>query len=155
MLPDALESLWASDGRGRVQPGAHGAASAASTGSLFHDRDRLPLTAAQLDLLLDASTSDWTNVEPAIFGTLLERALDPRERHKLGAHYTPRAYVERLVMPTVIDPLREEWDAVQVAVARIEEEREATTTTRTGRGRRGSATRAPRSWRRCAASSGG
>jgi len=84
----------------------------------------LPLTAEQLDLLLDASTSDWRNVEPAIFGTLLERALDPRERHKLGAHYTPRAYVERLVMPTVIDPLREEWDAVQVAVARIEEERE-------------------------------
>ncbi|PSQ97733.1 MAG: hypothetical protein BRD55_00900 [Bacteroidetes bacterium SW_9_63_38] len=35
-------------------------------------------------------------MEPAIFGTLLERALDPRERHKLGAHFTPRAYVERL-----------------------------------------------------------
>src|SRR5690606_16613994 len=84
----------------------------------------LPLSADQLDLLLDASTSDWTNVEPAIFGTLLERALDPRERHKLGAHYTPRAYVERLVMPAVIDPLREGWDAVQVAVARIEEERD-------------------------------
>jgi hypothetical protein len=50
-------------------------------------------------------------VEPAIFGTLLERALDPRERHKLGAHYTPRAYVERLVNPTVIEPLREEWKA--------------------------------------------
>ena len=46
-------------------------------------------------------------MEPAIFGTLLERALDPRERHKLGAHYTPRAYVERLVLPTIIEPLRE------------------------------------------------
>jgi len=34
--------------------------------------------------------------ERAIFGTLLERALDPVECHKLGAHYTPRAYVERL-----------------------------------------------------------
>jgi hypothetical protein len=49
-------------------------------------------------------------VEPAIFGTLLERALDPDERHKLGAHYTPRAYVERLVLPTVIEPLREDWN---------------------------------------------
>lgn len=38
----------------------------------------------------------WKDVEPAIFGTLLERALDPAERHQLGAHYTPRAYVERL-----------------------------------------------------------
>ncbi len=48
-------------------------------------------------------------------GTLLERALDPVERHKRGAHYTPRAYVERLVIPTVIQPLREEWDVVRPA----------------------------------------
>jgi len=48
-------------------------------------------------------------------GTLLERALDPHERHKLGAHYTPRAYVERLVLPTVIEPLREEWALAQAA----------------------------------------
>ena len=51
----------------------------------------------------------------AIFGTLLERALDPVERHKLGAHYTPRAYVERLVKPTIIEPLRAEWESVQAA----------------------------------------
>ena len=30
---------------------------------------------------------------------MLERALDPKERHRLGAHYTPRAYVERLAVP--------------------------------------------------------
>jgi type II restriction/modification system DNA methylase subunit YeeA len=66
-----------------------------------------------LDLLIAAGRADWRDVEPAIFGTLLERALDPRERHKLGAHYTPRAYVERLVLPTVIEPLRAEWQTVQ------------------------------------------
>lgn len=58
-------------------------------------------------------------MEPAIFGTLLERALDARERHKLGAHYTPRAYVERLVMPTVIEPLREEWENVYATAAQL------------------------------------
>ena len=51
------------------------------------------------------------DVEPAIFGTLLERALDPGERHRLGAHYTPREYVERLVVPTIIEPLRDEHKA--------------------------------------------
>ena len=50
---------------------------------------------------------------------MLERALDPVERHKLGAHYTPRAYVERLVMPTIIEPLREEWDAVRAAAVTL------------------------------------
>src|SRR5205085_4401196 len=50
-----------------------------------------------------------------IFGTLLEQALDPAERRRLGAHYTPRAYVERLVVATIIEPLREDWRNVQAA----------------------------------------
>ncbi|WP_444679622.1 class I SAM-dependent DNA methyltransferase [Halomonas sp. E19] len=84
-------------------------------GGLFKGIDPIPLTVEQIQLLIDASKADWRFVEPAIFGTLLERALDPRERHKLGAHYTPRAYVERLVMPTLIEPLREEWGDVRGA----------------------------------------
>jgi MmeI, DNA-methyltransferase domain/MmeI, target recognition domain len=36
--------------------------------------------------------------------------LDRTERKRLGAHYTPRAYVERLVVPTVIEPLRTDWE---------------------------------------------
>jgi len=90
-------------------------------GGLFAQQTALPLTPDQLDLLLEAAHADWRDVEPAIFGTLLERALDPRERHRLGAHYTPRAYVERLVLPTVVEPLRDEWasaHAAAVALAR-------------------------------------
>jgi hypothetical protein len=75
----------------------------------------LLLTAAQIDLLILAARANWREVEPAIFGTLLERALDPAERHALGAHYTPRAYVERLVLPTVMEPLRAEWSNAQAA----------------------------------------
>jgi hypothetical protein len=84
-------------------------------GKLFKDPEVLPLIRDQITLLREAAKSDWQFVEPAIFGTLLERALDPRERHALGAHFTPRAYVERLVLPTVIEPLREEWRDVQAA----------------------------------------
>jgi len=81
-------------------------------GGVFADSSSLAVNATQLDLLIKAAGLQWRDVEPAIFGTLLERALDPAERHKLGAHYTPRAYVERLVLPTVIDPLRTEWSNV-------------------------------------------
>ena len=84
-------------------------------GGLFAESQALPLTRPMLELLHEAAKADWTDVEPAIFGTLLERALDPVERHKLGAHYTPRAYVERLVLPTVIEPLREDWQAAFAA----------------------------------------
>ena len=84
-------------------------------GGLFESPDALSVTEDQLALLIEAAQSDWKDVEPAIFGTLLERALDPAERHKLGAHYTPRAYVERLVLPTVVEPLRRDWRNVQAA----------------------------------------
>ncbi len=91
-------------------------------GKLFKHPEVLPLTKAQIGLLIEAASADWTQVEPAIFGTLLERALDPRERHALGAHYTPRAYVDRLVQPTVIEPLRQAWSYVQGAAVLLANE---------------------------------
>lgn len=91
-------------------------------GKLFKQPDTLPLNKEQLQLLIVAATADWQHVEPAIFGTLLERALSVSDRHKLGAHYTPRAYVERLVLPTIIEPLRAEWnDALAAALVKTAE----------------------------------
>jgi hypothetical protein len=115
-LPDALQSLWLDMDRGGFSPALR-AKVRQFNGKLFHDATALPLNADQLALLQKAAEAEWKDVEPAIFGTLLERALDPRERHSLGAHYTPRRYVERLVLPTVIEPLRREWAAAQAASA--------------------------------------
>lgn len=78
-------------------------------GEFFRTTDALPLNREEIGELLAAAKADWKTVEPAIFGTLLEQALDPAERRRLGAHYTPRAYVERLVLPTIVEPLREDW----------------------------------------------
>jgi hypothetical protein len=85
----------------------------------------LPLNGAQVDGLLRAASANWQEVEPAIFGTLLERALSTTERHALGAHYTPRAYVERLVLPTVMEPLRADWANAQAAAVLLAREAEA------------------------------
>jgi hypothetical protein len=88
-------------------------------GGLFEQATALPLTDEQIGLLIDSGRKQWREVEPAIFGTLLERALDKNERHKLGAHFTPRAYVERLVLPTIVEPLREQWSNVQAAAVTL------------------------------------
>lgn len=82
-------------------------------GGLFKHVAALPITEAELEALIAAARRDWASVEPAIFGALLEQALDSRERSELGAHYTPRAYVERLVEPTLMEPLRADWEAVE------------------------------------------
>ncbi len=57
---------------------------------LFKDTTAIALNADEIGLLIEAATHKWNHVEPAIFGTLLERALDGKERAKLGAHYTPK-----------------------------------------------------------------
>ncbi|WP_162910652.1 class I SAM-dependent DNA methyltransferase [Hymenobacter oligotrophus] len=121
LLPDVLQSLWHSMDLGGFAPALH-TRLPRFNGQLFHQATALPLTGAQMELLLQAAEADWREVEPAIFGTLLERALDPHERHRLGAHYTPRRYVERLVLPTVLEPLRREWAAAQAAATRRHDE---------------------------------
>ncbi|MFN2326748.1 MAG: DNA methyltransferase, partial [Gemmatimonadales bacterium] len=88
-------------------------------GHFFQAVDALPLEPADVSLLIEAAAFDWSRVEPSIFGTLLVRALDPKERHRLGAEYTPREYIERLVEPTVVEPLRQRWTAVQAAVLQL------------------------------------
>ena len=79
-------------------------------GEFFKTRTVLPLGREEIGELRRAAAADWKDVDPSIFGTLLEQALDKTERRRLGAHYTPRAYVERLVVATVIEPLRGDWE---------------------------------------------
>ncbi len=88
-------------------------------GTLFKDLSVPPLSQRQLALLRMAAEKDWQEVEPAIFGTLLESALDQDERHRMGAHYTPRAYIQRLVDATFGQPLRDQWTAIEGDLAKL------------------------------------
>lgn len=118
IFPDMVESLWRAMAEGSFSTTLRQKL-LRFNGGLFESAEALPVTDDELELLIEASRADWRDVEPAIFGTLLEQALDPVERHRLGAHYTPRAYVERLVLPTIIEPLREEWAAAQAAAVTL------------------------------------
>ncbi|WP_328595986.1 class I SAM-dependent DNA methyltransferase [Aureimonas psammosilenae] len=83
-------------------------------GNLFKNAEVFALEREEIGELLEASRLDWRMVDPAIFGTLLEQALDPTERRRLGAHYTPRSYVERLVNVAVMEPLQTDWQAARM-----------------------------------------
>ncbi|MGB7405075.1 MAG: DNA methyltransferase [Pacificimonas sp.] len=88
-------------------------------GSLFSEPQYFRIVQELRGNLILAAKQSWTNVEPAIFGTLLEQALTPEQRSKLGAHYTPRAYVEMIVHWTIMDVLTPEWEAVQAEIEPI------------------------------------
>ena len=90
-------------------------------GGLFEDSKTFPLGGFLVHNLYEAARQNWRRVEPAIFGTLLEQALDAKERAKLGAHYTPRPYVETLVRATIMDVLEPEWEAIEEQIGTLVE----------------------------------
>ena len=88
-------------------------------GDLFNTVDTVELSGAALLLLHQASQKDWRNIEPSIFGTLFERALDATKRSQLGAHYTSADDIMLVVEPVVMAPLRREWETVQREVGNL------------------------------------
>ncbi|HMA36739.1 MAG TPA: DNA methyltransferase [Chloroflexia bacterium] len=84
-------------------------------GGLFDDNTVLDLGEPDLSILARAAALDWASVEPAIFGTLFERSLDPTKRSQLGAHYTSREDILLVIEPVLMAPLRRRWAAVQTA----------------------------------------
>ena len=90
-------------------------------GGLFDDDVALPLDRAGIDTALRASGLDWSEIDPSILGTLFERGLDPEKRSQLGAHYTDRDKIMRIVDPVIVRPLLLEWSGVKRdIVSRIE-----------------------------------
>ena len=101
-------------------------------GGLFDNDSALSFTRDELRTVAEASNLDWSQVEPAILGTLFERGLDPAKRGQLGAHYTDREKILMVVDPVVMTPLRREFAAMQERVDGLMKDREPSPLTREG-----------------------
>ena len=82
-------------------------------GDLFNAVDTVELSATALQRLGEACERNWRDIEPSIFGTLFERALDASKRAQTGAHYTGADDIELVVEPVVMTPLRREWETAR------------------------------------------
>ncbi len=70
-------------------------------GGLFRHIDPIDLTQQELRLLETSALEDWSKVRPAIFGSIFESAIDTKERHAHGIHYTSEADIMKIVRPTI------------------------------------------------------
>ncbi len=91
-------------------------------GDLFNVIDTVELSAVALQRLGEACEKNWRDIEPSIFGTMFERALDASKRAQTGAHYTGAADIELVVEPVVMIPLRREWAAARAEIEALLEE---------------------------------
>ena len=86
-------------------------------GGLFDDDTALPLDPEGISIVRKAAALDWSEIDPSILGVLFERGLDPDKRSQLGAHYTDRDKIMRIVEPTVIRPWLAEWATAKAEIA--------------------------------------
>ena len=100
-------------------------------GGLFTDHDVIAMTASEVAILRQVATLNWGQIEPAIFGTLFERGLDPSKRSQLGAHYTDRGSILRIVEPVLMAPLRREWAVTRERVESLLDKAKSATTSAT------------------------
>lgn len=84
-----------------------------AAGGLFASPAKVHLAAEELELLRDADRFDWKQVEPAIFGSLLEGALGRDREWAFGAHYTYESEIRNVVEPTVVNPWRDRVGACE------------------------------------------
>ncbi|MCY4521283.1 MAG: N-6 DNA methylase [Caldilineaceae bacterium] len=103
-------------------------------GGLFDDDTALPLKKAEIATVLETATLDWADIDPAILGTLFERGLDPDKRSQLGAHYTDRDMIMRIIEPVITAPWLAEWETtrkdIEQHLARAETAKTASTRNR-------------------------
>ena len=95
-------------------------------GGLFDDDTALPLNKVEIETTLKASALDWSEVDPSILGTLFERGLDPSKRSQLGAHYTDRDKIMRIIEPVIIRPWLVEWETTKTGISTSLERQAAT-----------------------------
>jgi len=79
-------------------------------GQLFEDPAAVELNRDELDLLARAAEYDWSQVDPTIFGSLLEGVIGRERRWELGAHYTHEADILKIVVPSIVRPWQDRID---------------------------------------------
>ena len=64
-------------------------------------------------ILLRASNFDWSQISPAIFGSLFQTVMDSEKRRAMGAHYTSEKNILKTIEPLFLDELRAEFEAAK------------------------------------------
>ncbi|ODT34905.1 MAG: methylase [Niabella sp. SCN 42-15] len=65
------------------------------------------------EALLNCCYIDWSKISPAIFGSMFQSVMNPKERRNLGAHYTSETNILKLIKPLFLDELWKEFESIK------------------------------------------
>ena len=79
-------------------------------GELFAERLAFAdFNRAMRDALLRCTDFDWAQISPAVFGSLFQGTMEPKERRQTGGHYTSERDILKVVNALCMDGLRAEF----------------------------------------------
>jgi hypothetical protein len=91
-------------------------------GDLFHEHINFAeFNRAMRDQLLRCTRFDWSRISPAVFGSLFQSVMEPKERRQVGAHYTSERDILKLVRSLFLDDLRAEFEKVKGTKSKLNE----------------------------------
>ena len=79
-------------------------------GKLFSEN--IPIASFNSDMrkaLLDCCYFEWSQISPAIFGSMFQGVMDPEQRHNFGAHYTSEKNILKIINPLFLNDLENEF----------------------------------------------
>ncbi len=89
-------------------------------GGLFEERVATPALDSRCRRhLMDCARLDWRQINPDIFGSMLQAVVDPAQRGELGMHYTSPANIMRVLGPAILDELKSELEAAGIKRDRL------------------------------------
>lgn len=63
--------------------------------------------------LLNCCSINWSKISPAIFGSMFQSVMNPKERRNLGAHYTSETNILKVIKPLFLDDLWKEFNSIK------------------------------------------
>ena len=83
-------------------------------GDLFREQLLIPSFNPEMrQRLIDACHFNWSEISPAIFGSLFQSVMDKDERRAQGAHYTTEKNILKVIEPLFLDELRAEFQRLR------------------------------------------
>lgn len=80
-------------------------------GRLYEERLRFADFTSDMRIALIACCAfKWDTISPAVFGSLFQSIMQPRERRQIGAHYTSERDIMKLIRSLFLDQLRERFE---------------------------------------------
>jgi hypothetical protein len=91
-------------------------------GSLYAERLRIAAFDREMrEILLECCALDWSQISPAIFGSMFQFVMNPELRRNLGAHYTDEKNILKVIRPLFLDELRANFERIKNTPKKLRE----------------------------------